>query len=225
MSISINRRRAGQFILSASLVLGLSMPVCAATLSATALSKSGVVMSDVVLFATPLDHPVPAPGKIDNPIIAQQQMQFTPYVSVIRVGTDIKFPNYDKVEHHIKSFSPAKEFEIKPYQKITPPPLLFDKTGVVVIYCLLHEWMRAYVMVVDTPYFGKTDDSGVVTLDNLPAGKYEVRAWHPDMGSIKAPLLQTVEVAATGTQQLKFNFDLNPRKRRMPKMDGMAETR
>ena len=85
--------------------------------------------------------------------------------------------------------------------------------------------MRAYVMVVDTPYFGKTDDSGVVTLDNLPAGKYEVRAWHPDMGSIKAPLLQTVEVAATGTQQLKFNFDLNPRKRRMPKMDGMAETR
>lgn len=201
------------------------MPVCAATLNATALSKSGVTMADVVLFATPLDHPVPAPGKIDNSIIAQQQMQFTPYVSVIRVGTDIKFPNYDKIEHHIKSFSPAKEFEIKPYQKVTPPPVLFDKTGIVVIYCLLHEWMRAYVMVVDTPYFGKTDDAGVVALDNLPAGRYEVRAWHPDMGSIKPPLLQTVEVAATGTQQLKFNFDFNPKKRRMPKMESMIETK
>lgn len=223
MIISITRRLAGQFIISASLAGGLIMPVWAGTINATAISKSGAVVSDVVLFATPIGHPVPAAGKIDTAVIAQQQMQFTPFVSVIRVGTDIKFPNYDKVEHHIKSFSPAKEFEIKPYQKGTPAPVLFDKTGIVVIYCLLHDWMRAYVMVVDTPYFGKTDDSGAYTLDNLPAGKYEVRAWHPDMGSIKPALVQTVDVAATGRQELKFNFDFNPKKRRMPKMDGMGD--
>jgi plastocyanin len=176
----------------------------------------------VVIFATPLDHPIPAAVKVETPIIAQQNMQFTPYVSVVRVGTEVKFPNYDKIEHHVKSFSPAKEFEIKPYQKVTPPPVLFDKSGIIVVYCLFHEWMRAYVMVVDTPYFGKSDASGVVSLESLPEGKYEIRAWHPDMGYIKPPLLQTVNVASQGMQQIKFNFDFVPKKRKAAKVEPVA---
>jgi len=200
-----------------------SLPVWAGSVSATAYSKAGEVMSDVVVFATPIDRPVPASVKTDAPVIAQQQMQFSPYVTVVRVGTEVKFPNYDKVEHHVKSFSPAREFEIKPYQKVTPPPVLFDKTGIIVVYCLLHEWMRAYVMVVDTPYFGKSDTAGLVDLNNLPEGKYEIRAWHPDMGYIKPPLLQTLEIKATGMQQVKFNFDFNPKKRKAAKVEPASD--
>lgn len=215
-----------KIILSTSLICGLGSPAWAGSVSAVAISKSGEVMPDVVIFATPIDHPVPTATKVEIPIIAQQNMQFTPYVTVVRVGTEVKFPNYDKIEHHVKSFSPAKEFEIKPYLKVTPPPVLFDKSGIIVVYCLFHEWMRAYVMVVDTPYFGKSDVAGSVALENLPQGKYEIRAWHPDMGAVKQPLTQTVSVTAQGTQQLKFNFDFVPKKRKSAKNEPMsAETK
>jgi len=206
-----------------AVALMLCVPARAGSVSATAYSKTGELMSDVVVFATPLGLAVPPAGKADTAVIAQQQMQFTPYVTVLRVGTEVKFPNYDKIEHHVKSFSPAKEFEIKPYQKITPPPVMFDKTGIIVVYCLFHEWMRAYVLVVDTPYFGKSEAAGVVDLNNLPEGKYEIRAWHPDMGYIKPPLLQTLNVTATGTQQIRFNFDFNPKKRKSAKVEPVAD--
>jgi plastocyanin len=192
-----------------------SLPVCAGTMNVTALNKSGDVMPDVVVYATKIGSPAaPVSAKEAPATIAQDHVQFTPYVTVVQVGSEIRFPNYDKVEHHVKSFSAAKEFEIKPYEKTTPPPILFDKTGIVVIYCLIHEWMRAYVMVVDTPYFGKSEATGTVALNSLPPGNYEIRAWHPDMGSIKPPLLQTIKVEEQGAQQVKFNFDFIPKKRK-----------
>ena len=179
-------------------------------------------MSDVIVYAVPLDaagkplaQPVHAKGELST--IAQDHSQFTPYVTVVRLGSEIRFPNYDKIDHHVKSFSPAKEFEIQPYEKVTPPPVLFDKTGIVVIYCLIHEWMRAYVYVVDTPYFAKSDSNGQVSMEQLAPGNYELRAWHPDMGSVKPPLVQPIKVGADGVQQLRFDFDFIPKKRKAAK--------
>ena len=193
-------------------------------------------MSDVIVYATPVDENAAAnvqeyrqAHKLEQQAIAQEHAQFTPYSTVIQVGTEVKFPNYDKFEHHVKSFSAAKEFEIKPYTKITPS-IVFDKTGVVIVYCLIHEWMRAYILVVDTPYFGKTDDAGMVTIDNLPAGNYEVRAWHSDMGTIKPALIQKLLITnqakdpvrqqdkMSDRMQLKFNFDFIPKPRKASKM-------
>jgi plastocyanin len=186
----------------------------AASLDVKANNKAGEPMVDAVIYATPVGVAIPPAAAGGGATIAQDHLQFTPFVTVVRVGSEIKFPNYDKVEHHVKSFSAVKEFEIKPYEKTTPPPILFDKPGIVIIYCLIHEWMRAYVMVVDTPYFGKSDANGVVTLNGLPPGNYEVRAWHPDMGSIKPPLLQTLKVTDQATQQVKFDFDFIAKKRK-----------
>ncbi|HEX8956761.1 MAG TPA: methylamine utilization protein [Burkholderiaceae bacterium] len=188
-------------------------------INATVLSKAGEPMPDVVVYAVPQDSQAarPAPSKPDISTVAQDNLQFTPYVTAVRLGSEVRFPNYDQIEHHVKSFSPAKEFEIKPYEKVTPPPVLFDKTGVVVVYCLIHEWMRAYVYVVDTPYFGKSEAAGTVALDSLPPGNYQIRAWHPDMGAIKPPLQQTVRIGNNGMQQVKFEFDFIPKKRKPAK--------
>lgn len=200
-------------LLMVAVFAALCFPAWAGTINVKTYSKTGETMQDVVVYATPVGGAAPS-DRAEGPAIAQDHLQFTPYVTVVRVGTEIKFPNYDKVEHHVKSFSTVKEFEIKPYEKTTPPPVLFDKAGIVIIYCLIHEWMRAYVMVVDTPYFGKSDASGAVALNGLPPGNYEIRAWHPDMGSIKPPLLQTLKVADQAAQQVKFDFDFIPKKRK-----------
>ena len=211
-----------KFLLLSSLLFAFSIPTWAGGINAVAISKAGEAMPDVVFYATPIGTPAPPAGKIEPMIVAQDHMQFTPYVTIARVGTEIKFPNYDKVEHHVKSFSPAKEFEIKPYQKTTPAPILFDKPGIVVAYCLLHEWMRTSVVIVDTPYFAKSDEKGSAALENLPAGSYELHAWHPDMGYVKAPLTQLISVNAQGATPIKFTFDFVPKKRKMPKMDQVS---
>ena len=122
----------------------------------------------------------------------------------------------------MKSFSPAKQFEIKIYESGTPPPVVFDKPGVVVIYCLLHEWMRAYVYVTDTPYFAKSDLTGTASINGLKEGMYEIRAWHPDMGSIKPPLMQTIKVGDKGVTPATFVFDFLPKKRKPAKLNQVG---
>ncbi|HEV2610583.1 MAG TPA: methylamine utilization protein [Noviherbaspirillum sp.] len=190
----------------------------AGNVAATMTDKAGAPLSNVVLFATPVGVAVPPPQRpLEPATIVQEELQFKPYVSVVRAGTAIGFPNNDKIEHHVKSFSPAKEFEYKVYDKGTPPPVVFDKPGLVVVYCLLHGWMRSYIMVVDTPHHSLADAAGSARLDGLPDGTYEVKAWHPDLGSIKPPLTQTVKITGGGTQPLAFNFDFVPRKPRTAK--------
>ncbi len=213
-------RFALQTLLAAVLLSLVAGWAAAATLNLAAADKTGASMVDVVVYATQVGVPAGADagGAKDVVTIAQEHLQFSPYVTPIRVGTPIRFPNYDKIEHHVKSFSPAKEFEIKVYESGTPPPVLFDKPGVVVVYCLLHEWMRAYVLVLDTPHFAKTDASGSASLGGLKEGTWEIRAWHPDMGTIKPPLLQTIKVQdKVALAPLQFNFDFVPRKRRAAK--------
>lgn len=191
----------------------------AATVNLIAVDKNGGLMPDVVMSATLLGA-APSSESSGTPeavTIAQDHRQFTPYVTAIRVGTPVRFPNYDRIEHHVKSFSPAKEFEIKIYESGTPPPVLFDKPGIVVVYCLLHEWMRAYVMVLDTPFFSKTDSSGAASLNGLKEGTWQIKAWHPDMGSVKPSLVQTVKVVDKPGAPVKFVFDFVPRARKAAK--------
>ncbi|MFZ6864091.1 methylamine utilization protein [Undibacterium sp. Ji67W] len=193
-----------------SLSMALTESVSAAEMVATTLDKNGNPIADVIVYATPLHGSVPPVTKTATAVISQSGMQFSPYVTAVRVGTAVEFPNYDKMEHHVKSFSAAKEFEIKTYEKgVTPPPVLFDKAGMVVVYCLLHNWMRAYVLVLDTPYFAKSDGNGFVKLENVPVGDYKLEAWHPNMGSIKPPLSRNVKI---GTDNLptQFQFDFVP---------------
>ena len=58
-------------------------------------------------------------------------------------------------------------------------PVVFDKPGVVALGCNVHDWMVAYVLVVDTPYFAKTGANGRARIANVPAGPYRLRLWHP----------------------------------------------
>lgn len=172
--------------------------------------KNGVAVPDAVLFATPLDAPLPGAKTAEPIIVAQENSVFVPYVSVIRAGTSVRFPNRDPHDHHLKSFSPAKTFELRVYNKREEPaPILFDKSGEVALVCHFHDWMRGYIFVVDTPFFAKTDKSGNALLNNLPAGRYEVKAWAASM--LGAPLVQTVQVTPDGSIPVRFQFNFVPK--------------
>ena len=110
--------------------------------------------------------------------VAQQGRQFVPQVTVVQVGTAVSFPNLDTVRHHVYSFSPAKTFELKLYAGKPEAPVVFDKPGTVVLGCNIHDRMAAWVVVVDTPHFARTDAAGVARLE-LPDGEHRLRAWEP----------------------------------------------
>jgi hypothetical protein len=114
-----------------------------------------------------------------------------PRVTVLRTGSSVTFPNSDQVHHQVYSFSPAKTFALKLYAGSPKTAVEFDKPGLVVLGCNIHDKMLAFVAVVDSPYFSKIASSGTATL-NLPRGRYGLRVWHPQLAAALA--VQLIEV-------------------------------
>ena len=153
-----------------------TLPVHAASLAVSVADGQGTPLEDAVVW---LVAKTPGPQRPRREgMIEQINKTFIPTVTVVQVGTQVKFPNRDEVRHHVYSFSPAKRFEIKLYAGTPADPILFDKPGEVVLGCNIHDHMIAYVYVVESPWFGKTDKDGEVRIEGLPGGEYEVHAWY-----------------------------------------------
>ena len=158
---------------------GLSGIASAGTVVAISGDRDGLALTNVVIAAKPLGAAsAAAPAAVPSTMtVTQENLQFKPYISIIRKGSSVVFANRDTVEHHIKSFSSSRPFEIAVHKPgDTPPPIRFDSEGAIVAYCILHDWMRAYVYVADTPWYSLSDVTGIARIDNLPAGEYEVTA-------------------------------------------------
>ncbi len=158
------------------LLLACSACATAGSLEVVAATPEGKPIED---FAVVLEAAAPSPTKKTKSAIIQRDREFNPYLTIIQTGTAIEFPNRDPFKHHVYSFSQPKMFEIKLYAGKPAKPVVFDKPGVVALGCNIHDWMEAYVLVVDTPYFGKTGQDGRAHLDNIPEGVYRLRYWHP----------------------------------------------
>ncbi|HKT72344.1 MAG TPA: hypothetical protein VJQ47_05600 [Steroidobacteraceae bacterium] len=123
-------------------------------------------------------------------IIDQVNRAFDPDLTIIPVGSTVEFPNSDSVSHQIYSFSSAKRFQLPLYRGKPYPPVKFDQPGVVTLGCNIHDSMLAYVVVVDTPFAGKTDAQGKWTTE-VPAGTYRVSVWHPRLHEGSQPDTRT----------------------------------
>lgn len=138
--------------------------------------SAGASVENAVVYLEPKDKA--APSLKNQAAIAQKNKTFIPLVTVIQTGSSIIFPNKDSVRHHVYSFSSAKTFELKLYSGVPSTPVVFDKAGTVVLGCNIHDQMLAFVYIVDTPYFAKTDASGKVTMSDVPSGDYLLKVWH-----------------------------------------------
>lgn len=184
-------RRPASALLAALLThLLLAQASFAGTVRVRVTTQAGAPAPDTVIVFDPLGA-APAASR-DVAIIDQVNKRFVPRVSVVRTGTAITFPNSDRIRHQVYSFSAAKTFSLKLYAGSPNTPVIFDKPGLVVLGCNIHDSMVAFIGVVDSPYFAKTADSGIATL-NVPAGRYRMRAWHPNAAAV-AP--QEIIVAA-----------------------------
>src|ERR1700738_5247538 len=110
--------------------------------------------------------------------MAQKNAMFEPELLPIQVGTAVDFPNLDDTYHTVFSYSKTKRFDLGRYRKDEKAAtVVFDKPGVVSVHCEIHDRMRGTVLVLETPYFQKTDLSGRYRLEHLPAGQFVLKAW------------------------------------------------
>lgn len=172
-----------------TIVVGLAILGCFAT------TTSGVAGVDVRGTARVGERPEPnaviwlkAPNASPSPhtsriVLDQRNLTFYPHVLVVRVGTTVEFPNNDRVFHNVFSFRDGKRFDLGMYPVGTMRPVTFGQPGVSRIFCNIHPNMAAYVIAVDTPYFGVADKLGAFTIPAVPSGSYTLGAWRPG-GSI-----------------------------------------
>jgi plastocyanin len=179
----------------------------AATFEALVRTPAGKPLADAAVVLEPLT-PAPPSKSRAHATIEQRGAEFIPFVTVVQTGTPVDFPNNDTVRHHVYSFSQPKRFEIKLYAGKPGQPITFDKPGEVDIGCNIHDWMEAHVLVVESPWFGKTAPDGQVRIAKLPAGRYRLQLWHP-LQKARAPAAD-IEV---GAAPLKMNLVLDARPR------------
>jgi plastocyanin len=139
------------------------------------------------------------PVKID-----QQGCRYVPHVVGARVGQPVEIGNSDETTHNIHSLPDTnREFNHAQYMKGQKNVETFTAAEVMIpIKCDLHSWMRAYVGVVDHPYFAVTTDGGKFELKNLPAGTYTIEAWHEKAGT----QTQQVTVGQKETKEIGFTY-------------------
>ena len=113
-----------------------------------------------------------------HPKLDQRDMVFHPLVLPVVVGTTVDFPNSDPLFHNVFSFSQAKEFDLGRYPKGQKKSVTFDKTGVVSVYCEIHSYMFATILVLQNPYFAIPDEEGNYSLSGVPGGSYQISFWY-----------------------------------------------
>jgi plastocyanin len=147
----------------------------------------------------------PAPTNSTPPTakLWQRGMQFHPALLPVRVGTHVAFPNDDDFYHNVFSYSKTKRFDLGRYRKEdAPPEQVFDKPGIVKLYCEIHQHMRGVILVLDTPCFTSTLTNGTYRLENLPAGRYDLKAWADERRVATKP----VELKAGQTNRIDFDL-------------------
>lgn len=157
--------RAANAGMAAALCL-IALAGNAAPVTVRVTDSTGQPLPDAVVYAEPAGGQS-LPKQLKPAEIEQRKRAFLPLVTVVQTGTSISFPNNDSVRHHVYSFSPPKTFELKLYSGVPAMPVVFDKPGTVVIGCNIHDRMTAYIHVVPTPHFAKTDAAGLARIEGM----------------------------------------------------------
>jgi len=130
------------------------------------------------------EYPVPT----DPVVLDQKGCMYRPHVLGVMVGQPVKILNPDGTLHNVHAMTKVNdEFNVAMPKFRKELTRTFDKPEFMLkMKCDVHPWMGAYVSVMTHPYFSVTQEDGVYTIANLPAGAYELEIWHEKLGIKKA---------------------------------------
>jgi plastocyanin len=193
-------------------VLGTAASAGAGTVQGriSVVEKGGRPVADASDAVVSVDG-IKAKPKPTRTTVTMKGKSFLPRVVAVGVGSTVDFPNEDPIFHNVFSVSGDNRFDLDLYKRPKSGSWTFTHPGLVRIYCNIHPQMSAVVMVRDNPYFTKAAPDGSFTIDDVPAGRYVVRAWHERGGE------STVEVTVPAQGQVTAELLLDASKfKRVP---------
>ena len=202
------------FLLALALA-GAATPLVAAPFTVRVLDASGHPVRDAVVTFYPSGAAARPPRPGGRFTIAQQNLQFHPFITIVPVGADVSFPNLDPTKHHVYSFSQAKRFELKLFARDQSRTVHFDKAGVVALGCNIHDQMSAFIVITDSAWTARTNAQGMAVFGDAPNAPARITVWHP---WLRAPGGLIQQAIGAGQRSASFSIRLRPPPA-MPAMD------
>jgi plastocyanin len=144
----------------------------------------------------------PVPG--EPAVLDQDGCRYKPHVLGLMAGQPLRILNSDGLLHNVHALPKVnKQFNLAMPGTVTESMQSFDKVeDTFEIKCDVHPWMKSYVRVLDHPFYAVTGADGGFSLDGLPAGTYELEAWHERLGTRSG----TATVDEGGNATVDFTF-------------------
>jgi plastocyanin len=171
-------------------------------------SKNKANISSAVVYFTPDEGNYTVAPKSDFNISTKNK-RFEPNVLVIPVGSEVNFPNLDRILHNVFSVSGKSEFDLGLYSAGTVKSVKFDKPGIVYVHCNVHHSMQADILVLDTPWYTNANEDGSFSLIDVPNQPGTLHVWHPRSNLMK--------LSVNNNQMSAFDIDLNITRKKVPK--------
>jgi plastocyanin len=186
-------------------------PACASKHSAPVANEalklgSGNTMGNIIVSVKsglPAGKTYPAPTEAF--VMDQSGCQYKPHVFALQVGQPLKILNSDGVLHNVHALPKVNgQFNMAMPATRKEAEHKFEKVEAAAfpVKCDVHPWMTAHVSVFDHPYFNVTKEDGKFTIKDLPAGSYEIEAWHEKLGS----KVEKITVADGESKTVDFKF-------------------
>ena len=133
--------------------------------------------------------------------IDQKGMEFFPHIVLLAAGDTVKFKNHDKVDHNVMS-PDGGGYDLGTWGAGQEKEHAFKAEGVFAQVCKIHPEMLAYVFVGQNRLAATVDDKGAFTIDEVPAGSYELVVWNPKLKAAS----QKVTVVDKAAAAVKFSL-------------------
>jgi len=139
----------------------------------------------------------------DPVVLSQEGCMYDPHVVGVMVGQPLKFLNPDGTLHNVHALSKInKEFNLAmPKFRKETTKIFIKEEFMFPIKCDVHPWMSAWISVMSHPYFDTTSTTdGTFRINDIPAGEYEIEAWHEKLGT------QTQKIVVDQYQRSTVDF-------------------
>lgn len=135
-------------------------------------------VSNTVVFIKNISQGKALDLPAERRFLDQKRCRYEPHILLVPVGATLQMKSSDATLHTIHMEGAATYNLPFPF-----PNQIISRSmptaGLVDLKCNGgHTWMNAEMFVVPHPYYAVTDESGRFELTDVPAGEYELVAWH-----------------------------------------------